>query len=59
MLIMKLQGYNAINYMDDIIGFGTVLTAQNYFDALKNLLQNLGLDISIKNEFNEPQKLLV
>ena len=45
---MKSQGYDVINYIDDVIGFGTISTAQPSFDALTNLLQKLGLDISFK-----------
>ena len=45
--IMKSQGYDVINYID-VIGFGTISTAKPSFEALKSLLQKLGLDISIK-----------
>ena len=47
--IMKSQGYDLINYIDDVIGFGTISTARPSFDALTKLLQKLGLAISIKN----------
>ena len=46
--IMKSQGYDVINYIDDIIGFGTITTAKSSFETLTNLLQKLVLDISIK-----------
>ena len=46
--IMKSQGYDVINYIDDVIGFGTSSTERPSFDALTKLLQKLGLDISIK-----------
>ena len=46
--IMKSQGYDIINYIDDVIGFGTISTARPSFDALTKLLQKLGLDISVK-----------
>ena len=42
------QGYDVINFFDDIIGFDTISTARPSFDALTKLLQKLGLDISIK-----------
>ena len=45
---MTSQGHDVINYIDDIIGFGTVSTAHTSFGALQNLLQRLGFDISIK-----------
>ena len=46
--IMKSQGYDVINYIDDVIGFSTISTAKPSFEALTKLLQKLGLDISIK-----------
>ena len=46
--IMKSQGYDVINYIDDVIGFGTISTAKPSFDTLTKLLKNLGLDISVK-----------
>ena len=46
--IMKSQGYDVINYIDDVIGFGTISTAKPSFEALKSLLHKLGLDISFK-----------
>ena len=45
---MKSQGYDIINYIDDVIGFGTISTARPSVDALTKLLQRLGLDISTK-----------
>ena len=45
---MSPQGYDVINYIDDVIGFGTVSTANTSFCALQALLQKLGFDISIK-----------
>ena len=46
--IMKSQGHDVINYIDDVIGFGTTSTARPSFETLTKLLTNLGLDISIK-----------
>ena len=46
--IMKSQGHDVINYIDDVIGFGTISTARPSFEALTKLLTDLGLDISIK-----------
>ena len=46
--IMTSQGHDVINYIDDVIGFGTISTAHNSFTILKNTLENLGFEISIK-----------
>ena len=46
--IMASRGYDVINYIDDVIGFGTISTAKASFDTLQDLLQKLGFDISIK-----------
>ena len=46
--IMKNKGYDVINYIDDIIGFGTVTTATPSYNALFQLLQELGFGISTK-----------
>ena len=45
---MTSQGHDVINYIDDVIGFGTVSTAHTSFCALQHLLHKLGFDISIK-----------
>ena len=45
---MKSKAYDIINYIDDVIGFGTVSTAKPSFDTLQELLQKLGFDISFK-----------
>ena len=46
--IMKNKGYDVINYIDDVIGFGTVTTATPSYNALFQLLQELGFGISTK-----------
>ena len=46
--IMSNMGYDVINYIDDVIGFGTISTADPSYQTLMNLLQRLGLDISVK-----------
>ena len=46
--IMRSKGYDVINYIDDVIGFGTVSTAKASFDTLQDLLQKLGFQISLK-----------
>ena len=46
--IMSNMGYDVINYIDDVIGFGTISTADPSYHTLLNLLQKLGLDISAK-----------
>ena len=45
---MSNMGYDIINYIDDVIGFGTISTADPAYHTLLNLLQKLGLDISVK-----------
>ena len=42
------MGYDVINYIDDIIGFGTISTAEPSYHTLLQLLEKLGLDISVK-----------
>ena len=44
--IMRKRGYDVINYIDDVIGFGTVSTANPAFQCLYQLLENLGFEIS-------------
>ena len=44
---MSNMGYDVINYIDDVIGFGTISTDPSYHTLL-NLLQKLGLDISVR-----------
>ena len=46
--MMKNKGYDVINYIDDIIGFGTVSTATPSYNALFQLLQEFGFQISMK-----------
>ena len=46
--MMKNKGYDVVNYIDDVIGFGTVSTATPSYNALFQLLQDLGFDISAK-----------
>ena len=46
--MMKNKGYDIINYIDDVIGFGTVSTATPSNNALFQLLQELGFEISTK-----------
>ena len=46
--IMSNMGYGVINYIDGVIGFGTVSTADPSYHTLLNLLQKMGLDISMK-----------
>ena len=46
--IMTSQGYDVINYIDDVIGFGTTSTADSSFRLLKTTLENLGFEISMK-----------
>ena len=46
--MMKSKGYDVINYIDDVIGFGTLSIAKPSFDTLQELLQKLGFDISLE-----------
>ena len=46
--IMKNKGYDVINYIDDVIGFSTVTTVTPSYNALFQLLQELGFGISTK-----------
>ena len=48
LFIMSNMGYDVINYIDDVIGFGTISTADPSYHTLLNLLQRLGLDINVK-----------
>ena len=43
---MRKRGYDVINYIDDVIGFGTVSTANPAFQCLYQLFENLGFEIS-------------
>ena len=45
---MRSQGYDVINYLDDVIGFGTITTAEPSIETLKKSTSKLRLDISIK-----------
>ena len=45
---MKNEGYDVVNYIDDVIGFVTVTTVTPSYSALFKLLQELGFDISTK-----------
>ena len=52
--IMTSQDHDVINYIDDVIGFGTVSTAHTSFCTL----QDLGLDISIKKLVRPSTKVI-
>ena len=45
--MMKNRGFDIINYIDDLLGFGTPSIAANAFDTLQQLIQDLGLAISM------------
>ena len=47
-LIMSTMGYDVINYIGDIIGFSTISTAEPSYHTLLQLLEKVGLDISVK-----------
>ena len=42
---MRSLGHDVINYIDDVIGFGTISTANTSFCTLEALLKKLGFDI--------------
>ena len=46
--IIRQKGFKFINYVDDSIGIGVPNIAQRYFDALCQLMCDLGLDVSQK-----------
>ena len=45
---MRQKGFKIINYVDDFIGVATPDVARCSFDALRQLMHDLGLDISHK-----------
>ena len=44
--VMRLRDVNVINYIDDFLGYGTPSVAKNSFDALIDVMTQLGLTIS-------------
>ena len=54
---MTSQDHDVINYIDDVIGFGTVSTAHTSFCPLQDL-QKLGFDISIKKLVRPSTKVI-
>ena len=46
--IMRSHGFQVVGFVDDYVGFGTPSVASHSFDALYELLQELGLTISSK-----------
>ena len=42
------HGHDVINYIDDFLGFGTPSAAQLSFDALLDIMRQLGLTVSQK-----------
>ena len=46
--IMRGDGYNVVNYVDDFVGVGIRSVASVAFEHLKNVLQRLGLEISVR-----------
>ena len=45
---MRQRHYDVINYIDDILGIGLPSQIDASFDALRQLLQDLGLQVSEK-----------
>ena len=46
--MMRRLGFDVINYVDDFVGVGTPCVARRSYDALIELLQKLGLEVSSK-----------
>ena len=46
--IMRCDGYDVINYVDDFVGVATPSVAKESYDHLSKLLERLGLDVSVK-----------
>ena len=46
--IMRQRGFDILNYIDDCLGFGVPSVAKKSFDALSDVLSDLGLTISQK-----------
>ena len=46
--MMRHLGFDVINYVDDFVGVGTPSVAHHSYDALIELLQKLGLEVSSK-----------
>ena len=46
--MMRHDGYDVINYVDDFVGVATLGVARKSYDHLTQLLQRLGLDVSVK-----------
>ena len=46
--IMRRDGYDVINYVDDFVGVATPSVAKKSYDHLSKLLERLGLDVSVK-----------
>ena len=51
--VMRLRDVNVINYIDDFLGYGTPSVARASFDALVDVMTQLGLTIS-KTKLVEP-----
>ena len=46
--VMRHRGVKIINYVDDFVGVATPDVARHSFDALRDMLAQLGLDVSVK-----------
>ena len=46
--MMRRRGHTVLNYVDDFLGVGASRVARHSFDALQELMPQLGLDISVK-----------
>ena len=55
--IMKSEGYQVVNYIDDVIGLGTPSVATKSYHRLISLMEELGLDINSSK--NTPPSTLV
>ena len=46
--MMRRDGFDVVNYVDDFVGIGVPSVAQRSYDRLCEILGDLGLDISVK-----------
>ena len=46
--VMRQKGFKVINYVDDFVGVATPDVARRSYDALRQLMRQLGLDVSAK-----------
>ena len=55
--MMRRQGFTVLNYVDDFIGVTMPSVARRSYDALLELLQKLGLEVSLKKLVSHATKV--